>query len=223
MKSAQTICAVQQNWFVFLHTHTHALINIFLITNKFTSRRRFAYVSRSLFHRAVGTIVNAAAGHRKEIKCSTDWWQLLHASIKTRLIFIVGQASKVTRRKWSTTHTKWNIYVFPSWVKHIHMYCTFASACAAVCVCVQCTYLPYITHTLRFVVCACFCLLSLCFVFNPFQKKMLRFDFIFLSFCFNIFAAYFAAHFEASGTFSPAALYTHTCIIYNTYILYTYI
>lgn len=98
------------------------------------------------------------------------------------------------------------------------MYCTFASACAAVCV--QCTYLPYITHTLRFVVCACFCLLSLCFVFNPFQTKMLRFDFIFLSFCFHIFAAYFAAHFEASGTFSPAALNTHTCIIYNMYCIY---
>lgn len=209
MKSAQTICAVQQNWFVFLHTHTHP-INIFLITNKFTFRRRFAYVSRSLFHRAVGTIVNATAGHRKEIKCSTDWWQLLHASIKTRLIFIVGQASKVTRRKWSTTHTKWNIYVFPSWVKHIHMYCTSASACAAVCVCVQCTYLPYITHTLRFVVCACFCLLSLCFVFNPFQTKMLRFDFIFFVVLFSYFCCILCCALWGQRHFFPGcALYTH--------------
>lgn len=165
----------------------------------------------------MGPIVNAAAAHRKEIKCSTDWWQLLHASIKTRLIFIVGQASKVTRRKWSTTHTKWNIYVTPChplfsfWVKHIHMY-------ICECVCVQCTYLPYITHTLRFVVCTCFCLLSLCFAFNPFQTKMLRFDFIFVRFCFVFI---FLLH-TLLLTSRPAAVFPWLRSLHIKYIICIY-
>lgn len=210
MKSAQTICAVQQNWFVFLLTHTLPLINIFLITNKFTSRRRFAYVARSLFHRAVGTIVNAAAGHRKEIKCSTDWWQLLHASIKTRLIFIVEQASKVTRRKWSTTHTKWNIYVFPSWVKHIHMYCTSASACAAVCVCV-CS--AHICHTLRTHYALLCALVFVCFRFASFLTHSRRKCCGLISF-FCRFVFIFLLH-TLLRTLRPAALFprlrsTHT-------------
>lgn len=157
-------------WYMLSHTHTHVIINLFLITNKFTSRLPFRICFSFIisYRGTVGTIVNAAAGWLRIGKKSNA--QLIGGNccmlrIKTRLIFIVGLGeSKVTRRKWSTTHTKWNIYV-----THPHpdgcLSKTYPYVCLCVCVwvCVQCTYLPYITHTLRFVVCARVCVVLFAF------------------------------------------------------------
>lgn len=178
----------------------------------------------------MGTIVNAAAGWLRIGKKSNA--QLIGGNccmlrIKTRLIFIVGFGeSKVTRRKWSTTHTKWNIYVTHPRPDGC-LSKTYPYVC--LCVCVQCTYLPYITHTLRFVVCARVCVFLFAFSllrFNPFHAKMLRFDFIFCwglgwVVAFSYFCCILCCALRGQRQFCPrCALYVCIIHIYYIYLIY---
>lgn len=105
--------------------------------------------------------------------------------------------------------------------------------CACVC---ECVCSAHICHTLRthyallcVLGCVLFCLLSLCFVFNPFHAKMLRFDFIFCwgwaglgwVVAFSYFCCILCCALRGQRQFCPrCAIYMYR---YYIYILYTYI